>query len=152
VSRAWLIAALALGACAKDKPAPKADGPCTDPFAAPVDDAAELAGSPAQIELPPVPDFVVPAPNSDGSHTVKELRVAGDRLKDHELQIRGVVVSLDADRFWIADAATDHVARWIPVAYDALSPPKVAVGDAVVVTGTGTDSGGVVYTAVAATP
>ena len=44
-----------------------------------------------KADLPPVPAFDMPATNSDGSHSVKELRVKGKKLFDTEVTVKGVV-------------------------------------------------------------
>ena len=41
--------------------------------------------------LPAAPAFEPPAPNADGTHTVRELRVAGTGLLDHDIAVAGVV-------------------------------------------------------------
>ncbi len=151
MTRASVLAALALVACTKDKPAPAAEpAACKDPFAPATDDDgdAEVQVATAKVDLPAVPAFEVPAPHPDGARTVKELKVAGNRLDGQDLTVRGVVVSTDGDRFWLADTATDHPSRWI-VVMDVSSDPKLAVGDAVVVTGTGQRFGALGYTSVA---
>src|ERR1700679_3424032 len=53
----------------------------------------------AFADLPAVPAFDVPAPNADGSHTVRELRVARDRLIDKDVIVSGVIT-------WAYDSRT----------------------------------------------
>ena len=65
------------------------------------DDLAPPAGEhgpKAQIDLPPVPAFTLSQP-SDGSHSVRELRVRGARLLDTKLTVRGVIT-------WVYDCKT----------------------------------------------
>ena len=38
-----------------------------------------------------MPAFDLPAANSDGSHSVKEMRVKGKKLLDSEITVKGVV-------------------------------------------------------------
>lgn len=52
-----------------------------------------------KLDLPAVPDFVIPKPNPDGSHSVPELRLNGKSFLDTEIRARGVVL-------WIYDCAT----------------------------------------------
>jgi tetratricopeptide (TPR) repeat protein len=54
----------------------------------------------AVVQLPNVPSFTLPAPPTDGTHTVKELRVAGGKLLDTSLAVRGVIT-------WVYDCVTD---------------------------------------------
>jgi hypothetical protein len=71
-----LLVVAGLGACEKDK----LKGP-----------AAEVRKGDVKLNLPPVPDFALPAANSDGSHSVKELRVKGKKLLDGEITVKGIV-------------------------------------------------------------
>lgn len=87
----WLVVALAVGACAKSssKPAPKGEpADCPPPYAAP---EIEVAADPVPLDLPAVPAFTVPPINPDGSRSVRELRVAGNRLLETEVTVRGFV-------------------------------------------------------------
>ncbi len=52
---------------------------------------AEVRKGDVKVTLPPVPAFDLPAPNSDGSRSVKELRVKGKKLLDTEITVKGVV-------------------------------------------------------------
>jgi hypothetical protein len=61
--------------------------------------AAEVKKSDIKVELPAVPDFSLPAAPSDGSHTVKELRVKGKKLFDTDITVHGYVT-------WVYDCAT----------------------------------------------
>ena len=67
---------LAIGACEKDK----LKGP-----------EAEVRKSDVKLSLPAVPAFELPAANTDGSHSVKELRVKGRKLLDSEMTVKGIV-------------------------------------------------------------
>jgi hypothetical protein len=53
--------------------------------------AAEVRKSDVKLTLPKVPDFNLPASPSDGSHTVKELRVKGKKLLETEITVKGVI-------------------------------------------------------------
>lgn len=60
---------------------------------------AEVQADQLKVTLPAVPGFEVPRPNADGSHTIKEMRVAGQRYVGNEIVLHGVVV-------WAYDCAT----------------------------------------------
>jgi hypothetical protein len=52
-----------------------------------------------KVDLPGVPAFDLPAVSSDGSHSVKEMRVRGRKLLDTDVSIRGFVT-------WAYDCGT----------------------------------------------
>jgi hypothetical protein len=52
---------------------------------------AEVRKSDKKVSLPEVPAFDLPPSPTDGSHTVKELRVKGKKLLDSEVVVKGVV-------------------------------------------------------------
>jgi len=52
---------------------------------------AEVRKSDIKVALPEVPAFDLPASPSDGSHTVKELRVKGKKLLESEVTVKGVI-------------------------------------------------------------
>lgn len=60
---------------------------------------AEVQTDQLKVTLPAVPSFEAPKPNPDGSHTIKEMRVAGDRYLNNEVTVKGFVV-------WAYDCAT----------------------------------------------
>ena len=60
---------------------------------------AEVQADQLKVTLPAVPGFEVPRPNTDGSHTIKELRVAGQKYLNTEITVHGYVV-------WAYDCAT----------------------------------------------
>ena len=60
---------------------------------------AEVQADQLKVTLPAVPSFEVPNANSDGSHTIKEMRVAGQKYLNSEVTIHGFVV-------WAYDCAT----------------------------------------------
>jgi hypothetical protein len=61
---------------------------------------AEVQTDQLKVTLPAVPSFEVPRTNPDGSHTVKEMRVAGSKyLNSDNITLRGFVV-------WAYDCAT----------------------------------------------
>jgi hypothetical protein len=68
--------AAVLAACDKDK----LSGP-----------EAEVRKSDKKIALPEVPAFDLPASPSDGTHTVKELRVKGKKLLESDVVVKGVI-------------------------------------------------------------
>ena len=52
-----------------------------------------------KLDLPAVPEFVIPQANGDGSHPVAEMRLNGKSFLDQEVRIKGTVL-------WIYDCAT----------------------------------------------
>jgi hypothetical protein len=52
---------------------------------------AEVHKTDMKVSLPEVPAFDLPQAPSDGSHTVKELRVKGKKLLETEVTVKGVV-------------------------------------------------------------
>lgn len=52
---------------------------------------AEVRKSDVKLNLPAVPAFDLPPTPSDGSHTVKELRVKGKKLLETEITVKGVI-------------------------------------------------------------
>ena len=77
------LVALPLVACDKDKH----KGP-----------DAEVKKTDVKLDLPAVPAFDLPAAPSDGSRTVKELRVKGKKLLDTEVTVELVPVPKDAKK------------------------------------------------------
>jgi hypothetical protein len=71
-----LVLGFAAGGCGEDK----LKGP-----------DAEVRKSDVKLSIPPVPAFDLPPPNSDGSHSVKEMRVKGKKLLDSEITVKGFV-------------------------------------------------------------
>jgi hypothetical protein len=60
---------------------------------------AEVQTDQLKVTLPAVPSFEVPKVNADGSHTIKEMRVAGTKYLGGEVTLHGYVV-------WAYDCAT----------------------------------------------
>ena len=60
---------------------------------------AEVQQGAIKVTVPAVPAFEVPKPNADGSHTIKELRVQGQKYLKQEISVSGFVV-------WAYDCAT----------------------------------------------
>ncbi|KAB2903891.1 MAG: hypothetical protein F9K40_07040 [Kofleriaceae bacterium] len=60
---------------------------------------AEVQPHKIKVTMPTVPSFEVPKPHPDGSHTVKEMRVQGNRYIKETLSIKGYIV-------WQYDCAT----------------------------------------------
>ena len=52
---------------------------------------AEVSKANVKISLPAVPNFDLPPTPTDGSHTVKEMRVKGKKLLDTDITVKGVV-------------------------------------------------------------
>lgn len=66
----------------------------------------ELQGAKAEVEetnikldLPAVPDFTAPAANPDGTHSVQEMRLKGNKFLDTAVRVKGHII-------WIYDCAT----------------------------------------------
>ena len=60
---------------------------------------AEVEETSIKLDLPPVPEFAMPAANPDGTHSVAEMRLKGNKFLDTEVTVKGHVV-------WIYDCAT----------------------------------------------
>src|SRR5688572_5596636 len=60
---------------------------------------AEVQPHKIKVTMPTVPSFEVPKPHPDGSHTVKEMRVQGNRYIKETISIKGYIV-------WAYDCAT----------------------------------------------
>lgn len=60
---------------------------------------AEVEETNIKLDLPTVPDFVVPQANSDGSHPIAEMRLNGKSFLAQEVRVKGTVL-------WIYDCAT----------------------------------------------
>lgn len=52
---------------------------------------AEVRKSDQKMNLPPVPSFDLPPAATDGTHSVKELRVKGRKLLENEITVKGFV-------------------------------------------------------------
>lgn len=52
---------------------------------------AEVRKSEVKLDIPKVPSFELPPPNTDGSHSVKEMRVKGKKLLESEVTVKGYV-------------------------------------------------------------
>ncbi|RMH40094.1 MAG: hypothetical protein D6689_14880 [Deltaproteobacteria bacterium] len=61
--------------------------------------AAEVPQSNVKLDLPPVPQFKMPEPYPDGSHSVAEMRLKGNKYLDTEVTVTGYVI-------WMYDCAT----------------------------------------------
>ncbi len=68
-----------------------------DDLSLPADEVTRLGA----IQLPVVPSFALPAPPADGTHTVRELRIAGAKLQNTQLAVKGVIT-------WVYDCVTDN--------------------------------------------
>ena len=60
---------------------------------------AEVMETNIKLDLPAVPEFVIPQANGDGSHPVAEMRLNGKSFLDQEVRIKGTVL-------WIYDCGT----------------------------------------------
>jgi len=61
--------------------------------------ASEVKEHNIKLDLPAVPEFDIPEPNADGTHSVREMRLRGDRYLGTEVKIKGYVL-------WIYDCPT----------------------------------------------
>lgn len=61
--------------------------------------AAEVKNTNIKLDLPAVPDFKMPSPNPDGTHSVKEMRLQGKKYMGKSVPVKGYVL-------WIYDCAT----------------------------------------------
>lgn len=60
---------------------------------------AEVKETSVKLDLPAVPEFSIPKPNSDGTHSIAEMRLRGNRYLGTEVKVKGHVI-------WIYDCAT----------------------------------------------
>ena len=60
---------------------------------------AEVKETSVKLDLPAVPDFQIPQPNSDGTHSIAEMRLRGNRYLGTEVKVKGYVI-------WVYDCAT----------------------------------------------
>lgn len=60
---------------------------------------AEVKDHNIKLDLPPVPEFELPQPHPDGTHSVDEMRLRGKRFLGQTIQIKGYVL-------WIYDCPT----------------------------------------------
>jgi hypothetical protein len=65
-------------------------GGCSKSFDVP-DEKLEVKKSNIKADLPAIPEFQLPKPGTDGSHSVKELRVKGRPLFEKEITVTGYV-------------------------------------------------------------
>ena len=105
---------------------------CTGSGGTPV--VPEVAESQIQLELPAVPTFEEPQANSDGTHSVIEMRRRGKKFLDQDVKVKGFVVSVydcaavlgaqvakdtpekcDRPHFWLGDSkdAAPEKSVWI---------------------------------------
>ena len=52
---------------------------------------AEVKDTTIRLDLPPVPEFTMPSPHSDGTHSVREMRLKGRKLFGTEQKVRGFI-------------------------------------------------------------
>jgi hypothetical protein len=92
---------------------------------------AEVQKTSIKLDLPAVPDFVMPQPNPDGTHSVAEMRLRGNKFLDTEVKVKGHVV-------WIYDCATairtpemsdKDVAKILEEQPEKCIPPHFYIGD-----------------------
>jgi hypothetical protein len=92
---------------------------------------AEVQKTSIKLDLPAVPDFAMPQPNPDGTHSVAEMRLRGNKFLDTEVKIKGHVV-------WIYDCATairkpdmtdKDAARLLEDEPEKCIPPHFYLGD-----------------------
>ena len=92
---------------------------------------AEVQKTSIKLDLPAVPDFAMPQSNPDGTHSVAEMRLRGNKFLDTEVKVKGHVV-------WIYDCATairtpdmtdKDVARILEEEPEKCNPPHFYLGD-----------------------
>jgi hypothetical protein len=92
---------------------------------------AEVQKTSIKLDLPAVPDFVMPQPNQDGTHSVAEMRLRGNKFLDTEVKVKGYVV-------WIYDCATairtpemsdKDLAKMLEEEPEKCIPPHFYLGD-----------------------
>jgi hypothetical protein len=92
---------------------------------------AEVQKTSIKLDLPQVPEFAAPQANPDGTHSVAEMRLRGNKFLDTEVKVKGFVV-------WIYDCATairtadmtdKDVARKLEEEPEKCMPPHFYVGD-----------------------
>jgi hypothetical protein len=93
---------------------------------------AEVQKAEMKLNLPAVPAFDLPAAPSDGSHTVKEMRVKGKKLLETDITVKGVIT-------WAYDCPTairgpgvsaEAVQKMIDEDPSKCERPKFYIGDA----------------------
>jgi hypothetical protein len=60
---------------------------------------AEVKETSVKLDLPAVPDFQIPQANSDGTHSIAEMRLRGNRYLGTEVKVKGYII-------WVYDCAT----------------------------------------------
>jgi hypothetical protein len=55
---------------------------------------AEISETPVKLDLPAVPDFNMPQPLGDGSHTAQEMRLRSSKYVDQNVAVTGYIVSV----------------------------------------------------------
>ena len=92
---------------------------------------AEVQKTSIKLDLPKVPDFAMPQPNPDGTHSVAEMRLRGNKFLDTEVKVKGHVV-------WIYDCATairtpemsdKDLAKLLEDEPEKCQPPHFYLGD-----------------------
>jgi hypothetical protein len=92
---------------------------------------AEVQETSIKLDLPKPPDFAMPQPNPDGTHSVAEMRLQGNKFLDTEVKVKGHVV-------WIYDCATairtpdmddKAVARILENEPEKCQPPHFYIAD-----------------------
>jgi hypothetical protein len=67
-------------------------GACTSTGSGAATAKPEVAETQIKLDLPAPPDFPEPKPYPDGSHSVTEMRLKGQKLLDQQIKITGFVV------------------------------------------------------------
>lgn len=60
---------------------------------------AEVSETNVALDLPAVPEFQKPSPNPDGTHSVAEMRLEGNKFLDTDVKVKGYIL-------WVYDCAT----------------------------------------------
>lgn len=92
---------------------------------------AEVKETTIKLDLPPVPQFDMPSPHPDGTHSVREMRLKGRKLFESDLKIKGYIT-------WIYDCAAEvrkpemtdkQVAKQLEEQPDLCNRPHIFLGD-----------------------
>ncbi len=92
---------------------------------------AEVVDTSIKLDMPEVPKFEIPQPNADGTHSVAEMRLRGNRYLGTEVKVKGHVI-------WVYDCATairtpemsiEQVNKIVAENPDRCDRPNIYLGD-----------------------
>lgn len=92
---------------------------------------AEVKETTIELDLPPVPQFDMPSPHPDGTHSVREMRLKGRKLFESELKIKGYVTWIYSceDDLREPDMSVREVRKKIAEEPDLCNRPHFFLGD-----------------------